>query len=311
MTSHKVIVFGPTGAVGSAAARTAEELGAKVILAMRNLEKTIPSLDAAKEKEGNFERVYADLTKPTTVRDAVDTTGAKYAFIYCAHGSSDHMKSTIEALKSAGVELVVFLSSYTVRGDLTAIQPSEVIPYRHAQVELNLREIFGANGFVAARPGSFAYNTLQYKAALEKGEVKLYMPDAKVDCIVPEDIGRVCGTVLAKGPQDEQRAIYLYGPELLTQADTVRILGKVLGKNPKIKIIDEQAAYKMLVEERRMPALIAKYMINQMGKNITEHFSVFGYSIRETELSHVQKYSGKEATTFVKWVEQNIQMFVS
>ncbi|KAN0106748.1 NAD(P)-binding protein [Hyaloscypha variabilis] len=311
MTSHKVIVFGPTGAVGSATARTAEELGAKVILAMRNLEKAIPSLDAAKEKEGNFERVYADLTKPTTVRDAVDTTGAKYAFIYCAHGSSDHMKSTIEALKSAGVELVVFLSSYTVRGDLTAIQPSEVIPYRHAQVELNLREIFGANGFVAARPGSFAYNTLQYKAALEKGEVKLYMPDAKVDCIVPEDIGRVCGTVLAKGPQDEQRAIYLYGPELLTQADTVRILGKVLGKNPKIKIIDEQAAYKMLVEERRMPAPIAKYMIHQMGKNITEHFSVFGYSVREKELSHVQKYSGKEATTFEKWVEQNKQIFVS
>jgi len=38
---------------------------------------------------------------------------------------------------------------------------------------------------------------------------------------------------------------------------------------------------------------------------------VFGYSVREKELSHVQKYSGKEATTFEKWVEQNKQIFVS
>ena len=311
MTSRKVIVFGPTGGVGSAAARTAEELGAKVVLAMRNTEKPIPSLDAAKEKEGDFERVYADLTKPDTVSDAVNTTGAKYAFIYCAHSSPDHMKSTIKALKLSGIELVVLLSSFTVRGDLKAIQPSEVIPYGHAQVEINLEEIFGTNGFVAARPGSFANNTRQHIAGVEAGEVKLYMPDAKVDCIVPEDIGRVCGTVLAKGPQDEQRAIYLYGPELLTQTDTIRILGRVLGKNPRIEIIDEQGAYKMFVEERGMPSPIAKYMIGQMGKNIAEHFTVFGYLVREDELSNVQKYSGRKATTFEEWVEQNKQMFLS
>jgi uncharacterized protein YbjT (DUF2867 family) len=311
MTSRKVIVFGPTGDVGSAAARTAEELGAKVVLAMRNREKPIPGLDTAKEKQGSFERVYADLTKPDTVRDAVNATGAKYAFIYCAHGTPDHMKSTIEALKSAGIDLVVFLSSFTVRGDLKAIQPSEVIPYTHAQVEINLGEIFGANGFVAARPGWFASNTRQYKAELEKGRVKIYMPDAKVDCIVPEDIGRVCGTVLAKGPQDEQRAIFLYGPELLSQTDAIKILAKVLGNNPRIEIIDEQGAYKTYVEERGTPVPIAKYLISQMGKNSNEHNQLFGYPVSEEQLSNVQKYSGRKATTFEEWVEQNKQMFVS
>jgi uncharacterized protein YbjT (DUF2867 family) len=311
MTSRKVIVFGPTGAVGSAAARTAEELGAKVVLAMRNMDKPIPGLDAAKEKQGSFERVYADLTKPDTVRHAVNTTGAKYAFIYCAHGSPDHMKSTIEALKSASIDLVVFLSSFTIQGDPKSIQPSEIIPYVHAQVEINLGEIFGANGFVAARPGSFADNTLQYKAGFEKGRVKIHIPDAKVDCIVPEDIGRVCGTILAKGPQDEQRAIYLYGPELLSQMDSIRILAKVLGKNPKIEIIDEQDAYKMFIEERGVPAFLAKYMIDRMGKNVTEHSQVFGYPVREGELSNVQKYSGRKATTFEEWVEQSKYMFVS
>jgi len=220
------------------------------------------------------------------------------------------MKSTIEALKSAGIVLVVFLSSFTIQGDPKAIEPSEIIPYIHAQVEINLGEIFGPDGFVAARPGSFASNTAQYKAGLEKGEVKIYMPDAKVDCIVPEDIGRVCGTVLAKGPQDEQRAIYLYGPDLLTQMDSVKILAKVLGKNPKIVSADEQEAYKMF-EERGAPAPMARYMINRSGTNITEPSQVFGYPVTEEQLSNVQKYSGRKATTFEEWAEQNKQMFVS
>lgn len=311
MASRKVIVFGPTGAVGSATTRTAEGLGAKVVLAMRNIEKPIPGLDNAVEKQGSFERVYADLTKPDTVRDAVTTTGAKYAFIYLAHGTHDHMKSTIEALKSTGIELVVFLSSYTVQGDLKAIQPSDVIPYVHAQVEINLREIFGVDGFVAARPGYFASNTREYKAGFEKGEVKIYKPDARIDCIVPEDIGRVCGTVLANGPQDEHRAIYLYGPEILSQMDSIKILARVLRIDPKIEVIDEQEAYKMIVEERGFPAPMAKYMLGRMGKSITEQTQVFGYPVKEGQLSNVKKYSGRKATTFEEWVEQNKQIFVS
>jgi hypothetical protein len=220
------------------------------------------------------------------------------------------MKSTIEALKSAGIGLVVFLSSFSVPDDPKTVQPIDAIPYVHAQVEINLREIFGADGFVAARPGWFASNTLQYKPGFEKGELKIYAPDTKVDCIVPGDIGRVCGTILARGPQDEQRAIYLYGPELLSQRDAIGILAKVLGKNPKVEIIDEQDAYKMFVEQG-MPGPYAKYMVSRMGKNNTDHLTVLGFPVREEDLSNVEKYSGRKATTLEEWAEQNKQMFVS
>jgi uncharacterized protein YbjT (DUF2867 family) len=313
MTSHKVIVFGPTGAVGSAAARTAHDLGARVVLAMRDTKKTIPGLDAEKEKQGNFERIYADLTQPDTVRDAVKQTGTKYAFIYLAHGSPDHMKSTIEALKMEGIQLVVFLSSFTIQGDLEAIQPSEVISFLHAQVEINLREIFGVDGFVAARPGSFATNTLQYKLGLQEGLVKIHGPDEKVDCIVQEDIGRVCGTVLANGPRDWERAIYLYGPKLLPQTEVVEILARVLGKSVKIEAADEKDAYKMLVEVRGVPAPIAKYLVNQVEESMSnaERNTVFGYPVSEEQLSNIQKYTGKNATTFEEWAEQNKHIFSS
>jgi uncharacterized protein YbjT (DUF2867 family) len=309
MASRKVIVFGPTGAVGSAAARTAAELGAKVVLAMRNTEKSIPGLD--KENEGNFERVYADLLKPDTVRDAVAKTGAQHAFIYCAWGSPDKMKSTIQALKSAGIELLVILSSYTIQGDPKEIQPSEIIPYGHAQIELTAREIYGENEFVAIRPGYFASNMARYAAELAKNEVKLFRPEITLDCIVQEDIGRVCGTVLAEGPQDDERIIYLYGPELLTQEDCIKIIATALEKTPKIVAVEEKDANRYFVEELGMPSHVAKYIKGQSSKAVAGQSQVFGYPVREGQLSNIEKYSKKKATRFEEWAEKNKQLFIS
>ena len=304
MASRKVIVFGPTGAVGSAAARTASDLGAHVVLAMRDTSKSIPSLDPGTEKQGSFERVTADLTKPDTVREAVTSTGAKHAFIYLAVHSPDGMKATIEALKSAGIELVVFLSSFTVTGDPRDIQPADMIPYLHAKVEISLEEVYGSDKYVAVRPGSFASNNMQYKAGIEKGEVKIFMPEATIDNIVPEDIGRVSGIILAKGPQNGEMKPYLWGPDLLSQEETVKTLAKALGKDPKITSANKEEAYKMFVEERGVPPPLAEYMIRQSGKTVSGESQVFGYKVNKEELSNVGKYSGKKGTTFREWVEQ-------
>lgn len=312
MSSPKVIVFGPTGAVGSAAAITASELGAHVVLAMRDTSKSIPGLSAAQEKQGKFSRVSADLGKPETVLEAIKSTGAKHAFFYLNFKSPDSMKSTIEAMKTGGIVLPVFLSSFSVLGDLKAIQPSEIIPFMHAQVELNLDEIFGDKAYVALRPGSFASNSADYKATIEKGDVKVIGPDAMVDCIVPEDIGRVGGTVLAKGlPEDGERKLYLLGPELLTVKETVKILAKVLGKDPKIEAADKETATKMIVEGRGLPAAFAEYMIRQSEAVNPGHDEVFGYSINRAQMGNVEKYSGKKSTGFEEWAERNKGKFVS
>lgn len=46
------IVFGPTGHVGSAAARTAQQGGAKVVLALRDTLRPIPGLTLEQEGRG-------------------------------------------------------------------------------------------------------------------------------------------------------------------------------------------------------------------------------------------------------------------
>jgi uncharacterized protein YbjT (DUF2867 family) len=310
MAAQKVIVFGPTGGVGSATARTAHDLGATVILAMRDTKKSIPGFDSANTDNVKLERVQADLQDPQTVSDAVSSTGAKRAFMYLAHRSPDNMKSTIQALKSAGIELLVFLSSFTIQVAPEEVKASEVIPYIHAQVEINLREVFGPDGYVAVRPGSFASNTFQYKDGLKSGAVKVLGPDRTVDNIVPDDIGRVCGTVLVKGVIEKgNKPMYLYGPELMTNTDCVKTLAKVLGKDPKIEAMEADEAKKVFIE-RGWPAPLADYMIRR-SKMDSEGTTVAGYSVSKEELSNVERYTGRKATTFEEWAEKNKQVFLS
>jgi uncharacterized protein YbjT (DUF2867 family) len=136
-SGEKVLVFGPTGAVGSAAAIEAHRRGANVILAMRDPKKPIKGLDDSED----YTRIQADLSDPETVAKAIETSGAKTAFVYMIHGSKDNMASTFRTMKEAGIQHIVLLSSFTIKG-----APEEeanmvnYIPRVHAQTEIALRD---------------------------------------------------------------------------------------------------------------------------------------------------------------------------
>jgi uncharacterized protein YbjT (DUF2867 family) len=295
----KVIVFGPTGQVGSATALAAKEKGAEVFLAMRNTSKPTPRIDSS------FPKIQADLSKPDTIREAVTKTGAKYAFVYLIFGNNDGMKSAIEALKSAGIEYVVFLSSYSIQADdLKSVPPSDIIPYAHAQVELNLEEVFGPQGYVTVRPAYFASNTvMHWKKGVQDGDVKTLLPDMKWDWIVPEDIGRVCGAILAGGPKaaDGHKIIFLCGPELRTQRDVVGAMGKGLGRELKITEINEQEYIDMFVKQG-LPPPLANHLVQGMKKQHEEGYAEGRY---QEAVSNIEKYGGSKPSTFEEWLAEN------
>lgn len=315
--SPKVIIFGPTGAVGSAAARTAASLGAHVTLAMRDTSKAISGIPDTSSSD-RYVRIQADLTQPATVSAAVKQSNATHAFIYLIHQSQDHMRSTIQALKDSGITLIVFLSSFTVTGTgsgaLSAIPPSNVIDYLHARVELQLEEIFTRSHFVALRPGSFASNEFQYAPAFSSNsEVKITYPKSRVDCIAPADIGRVGGTILARGmPQDGNSAIYLYGPEFLKAQEVVATIARVLGKDPKVSECDEQEARKVM-SERGYPPPLVEYFVGQTHKAEWAgdgEGEIFGRKVSEKDRGNVEKYGGGgKATTFEQFVKENREAF--
>ncbi|KAJ5766270.1 uncharacterized protein N7511_003886 [Penicillium nucicola] len=300
-----VIVFGPTGNIGSVAARTAQEHGAKVVLAMRDPTKPIPGLSAQQEQAGGFERVQADMADAESVAAATKKFGAKRAFIYAAMGSKDHMKSTLEALQSSGIEFVVFLSSYTISGEPKDVEPSDLIPYVHAQVELNLDKVFGVENYVAVRPGGFATNILRNKSDIHSGEVKIFTPNFKLDCVTPGDMGRVSGTILVQGPKNGQRKVYVYGPRVISMSDAIHVVAKVLGKPVTITTINAEEALEQHLSHG-LPEPFAKYMIRRFGTDEDANVSRAHY---EEGVRNVQLYTGRPSTGFEEWVTENKDLF--
>lgn len=314
MASVSTIVFGSTGRVGSIAARTAQQEGAKVFLAMRDVNKSIPGLTLEQEQQAGFERVHADLTKPDTVHDAIQKTQSKRAFLYLIFGAPDHMRSTIVALKEAGIEFVVFLSSHAVQGNLSTISPSNFIAWQHAQVELVLQEIFGAEGYAAVRPGYFASNSLRWKRMINEGEVKVPYPEVAFDWIAPEDIGRVCGNVLARRERPacstSNSAIPLYGPEFISQRDAVGIIGRTIGKDLKVTPLDDQEGLGYFMQSMHLPEPAAKQLINILKTRAESDGTPHGSELDES-VTNVRAYSRREPSKFQQWVEQNRNEFIA
>jgi len=302
-----VLVFGATGAVGSACARHAQSLGASVTLAVRDTKKPIPGLSLEQETADGYKRVQADLTQPETVTEAAKQSGAKHAFVYVVRsppGALDPNRAALEALKAAGVDFVVFLSSFSVEEyepAIDSVPAHEIIPYSHAQVEVALQEVFGERGYVALRPGGFASNSLRWAGMVKAGSVKMPHPEIKLDWIVPEDIGRAGGTILVGGPSSTggEKSVLLCGPEIISQGDAAKIIGGVVGKEVAVEAIGDEEAVKRMVAGGT-PEPMAKYLVKRQaegrGREADDKY--------KAAVENVRKYAGK-ATTLVEWATEN------
>ncbi|KAL4809338.1 hypothetical protein BDV18DRAFT_78846 [Aspergillus unguis] len=311
MSPRKALVFGATGGVGSAVARTAQSHGAQVFLALRDTSKPVPGLTFAEERRLGYERVQADLTRPETVSAAVSKTGATHAFIYATIGASpDHLLSTAEALKSSGIEQVVLLSSFGVHGDPRDIPQSDFIGYEHAQVELSVQKVFGPEKFVAIRPAFFSSNTLWWKSQIVvDGEVRWVSPDLKMDYISPEDIGAVSGKILAGALEGVYESpIVLTGPETdLTVADAIKTIGQVINKPVKVTKVSPEENIQLMISKIGMSESMAKTLTSSFSSGDDGMMSAIAPETR----GNVEKYLKRPATRFAEWVEQNKDKFMA
>ncbi|KAJ6487238.1 NmrA-like family protein [Mycena vitilis] len=309
-----VLVFGATGAVGSACARHAHSLGATVTLAVRDTKKPVPGLSLEQEKTAGYKRAQADLTQPETITKAVAQSGAKHAFVYLALGAPDPNRAALEALKAAGVEFVVFLSSVSValyEPAIDRIPATEFIPYAHAQVELALRDVFGAS-YVALRPASFASNMFRWAGTMKSGVAKIPYPEVKYDGIVPEDIGRAGGTILVGGPGSTggKTDVVLCGPQVTTQGEAAKIIGNVVGKEVNVEAISDEEAVKAM--SAHLPEDFARYLVGTLangweGATLSLE-SLFASDQYTVAVENVRKYAGK-ATTLEEWATENREAF--
>ena len=301
MRYENVIVFGPTGAVGGAALE-ASKRGAKVWLAMRDTNKPIDGITSEQERDGKFTRVKADLSDPETVKQAVQLSGAKAAYVYLIHVPGG-ISGAVKAMKEAGIEYVVFLSSFTIKkdSDIREIQPEALIPYVHAQGEVALEDISMAH--TALRPGAFASNPFKMSMDDSKTPCEIYAivgGKTMVDNIVPNDIGRVAGAVLVDRPSTTSKeAIYLYGPTLRSELETCNTIKDLFPKDVKvIQQTSEEWAERVIAKGIPPPAV--QYMIKARKEFDREFYSG---SIPQEGAANIRKYSGYEPTSFEDFVK--------
>jgi len=309
MAFEKVIIFGPTGNIGSVAAQTASKKGANVYLAMRDPKKDIPGLTKEAEQSGKYERIQADLSDAASVRSAVEKSGAEAAFLYLVFGSPDNMLAAFQALKDGGIKHVVFLSSLTVpKENLESVQPADMISYAHSQAELSMRKVFAKEQLVAVRPGSFATNVLHHKKGITERKVKLLKYDFFADMITNEDMGEVSGTVLVEGQRDGEDYIYLFGPDILVEEKTFQILGKVLGEEIEVVKVDDEEGLQELLREG-LPEPVAKYLVKITSEmHGKDGMGLIGAKHQEG-VENVKKYTGHSPVGFEEWAGRNKQMF--
>ena len=292
-----VIVFGPTGEVGGATALEASRRGAKVWLAMRDPAKPIDGITKEQEQQGSFSRIQADLSDAESVKTAVRQSGAKAAFTYYR----PLLSPPVQAMKDAGIEYVVFLSSFSVSPgqDIREIPQSEFIPYGHAQIEIALED--ASIDHTALRPGHFASNGV--RKDLDKSsnpyKARIGPPDVISDCISPGDIGRVAGAVLVNRPSSSPKeVIYLAGPRLITTDEQWSITKKLSSREIEV-ITHSPEEYTQCLIDGGLPPPAAKYLVKIMERtNIA-----YPEPLHQEWVANIKKYSGYEPTAFEDYVK--------
>lgn len=301
-SQQNILVFGPTGGVGRAAALEAHVRGAHVWLAMRNPSKDIPGIQ---QGASGFTRIQADLSKPETLKQAVEKSGAKTAFVYTMFGAQDSMRSSFDALKAGGITYVALLSSWIVKGDPgDASNHKGFIDSVHAKTEMALRD--SGIAYAAVRPAYFNTNIFMYLSSIQRGEIDLFCPTARLDYIAPEDIGAVCAGILTSPPQGHA-LVYLCGPTIHTQAEAMNIIGKALGKQIKVNEVSEQQW------KDGMKGVMPEGALNSVAKEMRE--SAEGKENYPEELyneavGNILKWKGKKGLELEDWVAEGKGEFV-
>jgi uncharacterized protein YbjT (DUF2867 family) len=205
---HTYLVTGSTGNAGSEVVRALVQAGGDVRALVR-------SADRAASVPAGAEPFVGDLNRPETLPlDGV--TG-----VFLLSGYRD-LPAALAAMRRAGVERVVLLSSSAVPGG----DRSNAVARYHIESEAAVRE--SGLAWTMLQPNSFMTNTYQWLPQLQAGDlVRAPFAGVRVATIDPADIGGVAARALVSA-EHEGRSYRLSGPESLLPADRLAILARVL-----------------------------------------------------------------------------------
>lgn len=274
-----ILVTGATGNVGSELVRALADAGQSVRALTRS------------PGQGRFpagvEAVAGDLNDPASLRPALD--GADGLFLLPGYAD---MPAILAEARRAGIRMVVQLSGMSAgSGDM-----SNAITAYMAASERAARE--SGLAWTILRPAMFMSGALEWAPQLRAGNaVRAPFGHVRAAVTDPADIAAVAAVALT-APGHEGRVHELSGPEPLTPADRVAVLGRVLGRDLRFEAVADDDARKEM--SAAMP-----------GKYVDAFFDFYvAGSLDESKvLPTVQAITGRPPRTFEQWAAAHADAF--
>jgi uncharacterized protein YbjT (DUF2867 family) len=259
-----ILVTGATGNVGRQVVEQLCAAGVPVRALTRNVTATFPD---------GVEVVHGDL------RDPLDVRGVDAVFLMWPLHTGDALPAVLETI---GSRHVVFLGSGGVR-DLPMAAQAELVSRRPQ--------------WTIVRPSTFAVNALWWANQIRAGdEVRGAHGDLAMAMLHEADIAAVAVRSLLDGRVGE--AYDLTGPEALTQAEQVRIIGEVLGR--LLRWVE-------LPRVRARTQLVADGLPESFVDVLLDVYAVMPR--RPAVTTTVADVTGRPARTFAEWVADHAAEF--
>jgi uncharacterized protein YbjT (DUF2867 family) len=281
-----ILVIGATGRIGRAVVAELRREGAPVRTLARN--------PAMPPFASDVEHILGDLTVP----DSLDAALHDVRVVFLVWTAGPGTMSGVVAHFARYVERVVFLSSPHQTPHPFFQQPNAMGTF-HKDMEHAL----AASGLTPTivRPGMLSANAVEWWAGqIRAGDVVRWpYPDAETAPIDERDIAAVAARALCD-PAHAGKDYVITGPDALSHAEQVRILGEVLERRLRF---DELTPDEFRRESAsRWPAAAVEMLLSAWGATI-------GHAAYVT--STVAEVTGAPARTFRDWATANADRFRS
>lgn len=280
-----VLVAGATGNVGRHV--VSELLGAGA--AVRALTRDPASAGLPQGADA----VRGDLGSPDSLHGALE--GVDAVFFLWPFLTAEAAPALLATVKRHA-RRVVYLSSLGVREDRD--RQADPINQFHADMERHVER--SGLEWTFLRPSGFAVNTLGWAEQVRAPEGVVRQPyrGASRSLIHERDIAAVAARALT-GAGHERAKYVLTGPEALTQAEQVRIIGEAIGRPLRFEEVPPEAARQRMLAEG-WPDAVVNGMLDAWA----------GFAVEpEAVTSTVEELTGAPARTFREWAADHAADF--
>ncbi|SFP84565.1 SDR family oxidoreductase [Amycolatopsis rubida] len=276
-----ILVTGATGSVGQhVVARLAAEGHPVRALTRKPDQAVFPQ---------GVEVAGGDLATPASLVPALAGVEAVYLL-----AMGDSPAELLDTIKQAGVRRVVLLSVGFI-DDSSEVQPN-AIAATHWAFEQAVRSAGVQWTFL--RPDEFAGNALQWAPQIQEGDVvRAPYSQAHTAPIHELDVAEVAARALV----DEAHAgasYHLTGPESLTHADQVRLIGETIGRELRFEETPAEQWRERMTQF--IPAAIVDSLLNTLAAAVDHPAEVSDV---------VEKVTGHSARGFAEWARDHAADF--